>query len=313
MSAISSSSYSGHVLVLFGPTASGKTSIAVDLAQRLPVEVVSADSRQIRKRMSIGTAAPSETERTLVPHHLVSVVEPDAPWTVTDWLSGAHAALSDIWSRGRLPLLVAGTGYYAWSLLEGRSIPKVAPNLELRSELERLAEDQGSEALHELLAERDPRSARRIESRNVRRVVRALEIIDATNAPVPSLRRDPPNFTWTAVGLQWPRSLLYERADRRATEMYDAGLLEETRSLVMRYGDRFEALRSIGYAEALQVIEGNWSSDQALLRTQSETHRLIRMQGTWFRKDDSRIHWLDARIHDNVLTAIEEKALSHVR
>lgn len=302
-----------HLAVLLGATASGKTGVAVDLAARLPVEVISADSRQIRRGMRIGTAAPTDDELAAVPHHLVAIVEPDAPWTVTDWLEGARAALEEVWDRGGAPLLVAGTGHYAWSLLEGRSIPQVPPNAELRAELEVFAADRGADALHARLATVDAASAERIEARNVRRVIRALEIVEGTGKPVPPLRNEPPDFSWNAIGLRWPREELYARADERAVAMYDRGLIEETRALVEAHGDGFDALDSMGYAEALRVIDGSWTRAEALERTRTATHRLIRMQDTWFRADDERICWVDARDHDAVLRAVEGATVAPVR
>lgn len=302
-----------HLIALFGATASGKTGVAVDLASRLPIEVVSADSRQIRRGMLIGTAAPTEDELAAVPHHLIGIVEPDAPWTLTDWLGRARQALDDIWSRDRIPLLLAGTGQYAWALLEGRVAPAVPPNEELRRELEAIVADGRAEELHARLQALDPASAERIDIRNPRRVIRALEIIEATGAPVPPLKVEPPDFTWNAIGLRWDRAQLYQRADQRAEAMYAAGLVEETRTLVDRYGDTFDALRSIGYAEALRVLDRSWSEAEALARTKTQTHRLIRMQATWFRADDERIDWIDAQTPEAVRSAIEGVATAPLR
>jgi len=302
-----------QLVALLGATASGKTEIAVRLRERLPIEVVSADSRQVRRGMRIGTAAPTEAELAAVPHHLVGVVEPDAAWTVADWLDGARAALESIWARNGVPLLVAGTGHYAWSLLEGRSIPRVAPNAELRAELEAFADEQGDAALVARLERVDPVSAGRIDGRNRRRVIRALEIVEATGEPVPPLNDAPPDFEWAAVGLRWPRRELYARADRRAERMYADGLVEETRELVGRHGREFDALTSIGYAEALRVVEGEWTAGRAVERTKTATHRLIRMQGTWFREGDERIRWVDAREPEAVLDAVEAAVTAPVR
>ena len=302
-----------HLVALFGATASGKTAVAADVARRLPVEVVSADSRQIRRGMRIGTAAPTDEELAAVPHHLIAIVEPDTPWTLIDWLEAARTTLEDVWSRGKQPLLLAGTGHYAWALLEGHTVPRVAPNPTLRDELEAFAGRKGAGALHARLETVDPASAARIDASNPRRVIRALEIIEATGTAVPPLRRKAPDFSWNAVGLRWPRTELYARADGRATAMYQAGLVEETRALVTAHDDRFEALSSIGYAEALHVIDGTWTREQAIERTQTATHRLIRMQGTWFRDDDKRICWVDAQNRGAVVAAIEGAANPPVR
>jgi tRNA dimethylallyltransferase len=304
---------SAHVVALLGPTASGKTAIAVEIARRMPIEVVSADSRQIRREMHIGTAAPTDDELSAVPHHLVDVTAPDAPWTLADFLGGARAAIDEIHNRGRTPLLLGGTGQYIWALLEGWEVPAVEPNADLRVRLERDADNDGVAALHARLASLDPASADRIDARNVRRVIRALEIIDATGEPVPPLNRRGPDFSWSAVGVRWERSGLHQRADARAQEMYASGLIEETRALVTRYGREFGALRSIGYAEALQVIDGELTEAEALDRARIETHRLIRMQATWFSADDQRIEWFDAAESGAVAAAVVAAAHAPVR
>ena len=213
----------GPLLALLGPTASGKTEAAVALARVLPVEVVAADSRQLRRGMRIGTAAPSDAELDAVPHHVVGIVEPDAPWTLADWLQAARAAIASCHERGRLPLLVAGTGQYAWALLEGWRVPAVPPDPVLRAELEALAARAGVQALGERLARVDPASATRIGERNARRLMRAMEIVETTGAPVPPLERGDPGVSWRAVGLRRPRSELYARADERAASIYAGG------------------------------------------------------------------------------------------
>ena len=305
--------FRGHLVALLGATASGKTAAAVHVARSLPIEVVSADSRQIRRGMRIGTAAPSDDELAAVPHHLVGIVEPDAPWTLADFLERSHAAIEDIWSRGRLPLLVGGTGQYVWALLEGWRVPAVPPNPGLRADLEVLAANDGNEAVRDRLAAVDPASAERVDMRNLRRLVRALEIVEATGRPVEPLRREPPPWTWSAVGLSRPREELYARVDARAAAMYRDGLVAETAALIERFGPDFDALRSVGYAEAARVVADDWDQAAALERTKTETHRLIRQQGTWFRADDERVAWVDASNADVVTAAVEAAARAPVR
>jgi len=302
-----------RLVAVLGATASGKTAVAAAAAREHPFEVVSADSRQLRRGMVIGTASPTPHERAAVPHHLVEIVEPDAPWTLSDWLDAANAALDDIWSRDATPLLVAGTGQYAWALLEGWQVPRVEPNAERRAELERLAADHGTEAVHQLLANLDPQRAARIEPQNLRRVIRAIEIVEATGEPVRLLERRAPEWSWHAVGLRWPREALYDRADRRAEAMYRAGLVEETRSLMERFGDSFDALRSMGYAEAAALLRGDLTAQLALERTKTATHRLIRQQGNWFHRDDPRIEWIDGDDEAAAVAAVVAAALSTVR
>jgi tRNA dimethylallyltransferase len=302
-----------HLVAVVGPTASGKTAAAVEAAQRLEIEVVSADSRQVRAGMRIGTAAPTDAERTAVTHHLVEIVQPDQAFTLVDWLEAAREAIEAIWERGRLPLVVGGTGQYVWALLEGWAVPRVPPNPALREELERLAEREGAETLHRRLAAVDAASAARIDARNVRRVIRALEIVEATGEPVPPLKPRDPGFTWSTIGLHWPREELYRRIDDRTVGMFDQGLIEETRGLVERYGRTFRALRTIGYHEALDVIDGELSVEQAIERTQHATHRLVRMQANWFGMHDPRIEWVDGSDLDAAADAIVAAARRAVR
>ena len=255
--------------------------------------------------MRIGTAAPAETELAAVPHHLVGVAGPCAPWTLADFLAGAHGALDAIWARGRLPLLVGGTGQYVWALLEGWRPPPAPPDPALRARLEREARERGPQAVHARLAALDPRSAARIDARNLRRTIRAIEIVEATGAPIAPLRRAPPPWPWRAVGLAWPHEALDARTDARAARMYAAGLVAETRALIARCGADFEALRAIGYAEAARVVAGEWDEATALARTQRATRRLIRRQAAWFRADDGRIAWRDGADLGGVVRAVE--------
>ena len=302
-----------QLVALLGATASGKTAVAAAAARQYPFEVISADSRQLRRGMLIGTASPTPAERAVVPHHLVEIADPDAAWTLANWLDAAHEVLEEVWSRGATPLLVAGTGQYAWALLEGWQVPRVPPNAERRAELETLAAADGVTAVHALLDVLDPARAARIEPANLRRVIRAIEIVEATGEGVRPLERRSPDWPWHAIGLRWPREALYDRADRRVEAMFDARLIEETRSLVERYGDSFEALRSMGYAEVVQFLRGDLTREQALERAKTATHRLIRSQENWFRGDDDRIDWIDGSDPDAAASAVVAAARTLVR
>ena len=302
-----------HVVALIGPTASGKTAVAVAASMRLSLEVISADSRQLRSEMRIGTAAPDEAELAAVPHHLIGTVAPDAPWSLPDWLRAARTAIEGTWERGRLPLLVGGTGQYVWALLDGWEVPEVPPDHALRARLEAFAMEHGAPALHASLAAVDAASAERIDPQNVRRVVRALEIVEVTGKPVPPLTPRDPGFTWSVIGLRWPREALHARADARVASMFAAGLVEETRALVAGHGRGYPALDSIGYREALAVLDGECDEAEAIRRTRIATHRLIRMQATWFREDDPRIEWVDGADVEAAVAAIERAAQRPVR
>jgi tRNA dimethylallyltransferase len=308
---VSDTSSPRHLVALVGATASGKTAAAVAIAQRLPVEVISADSRQVRSEMRIGTAAPTDEELTAVPHHLVGVVRPDAPWSLADFLGHARAALEDIWSRGKLPLVVGGTGQYVWALLEGWQPPVVPPDYALRAELETLAAEGGADVLYARLEQLDAEAAARVDRRNPRRLIRAIEVALAGGRAVTRPRT--PDFTWAAVGLDWSREALHARADARVEQMYAAGLVEETCELLQRYPADLPAFQSIGYAEAARFVNGGWTLDEAIARTKIATHRLIRMQATWFRRDDPRIDWVDGSNLEAVVSAVEAAARPRVR
>lgn len=302
-----------NLIALFGATASGKTAFAVEIAKHYPIEVISADSRQVRKKMTIGTAAPTVDELHAVEHHLIAIVEPDAPWTIEEWLKRATIAANDIFNRNHIPLLLAGTGQYAWSFLKGLKIPPIPPDIEFRSKLEKIAALEGANVLYEKLRKIDSASADRIDYRNTRRVIRALEINHFTGKPVQPITKIPPDFSWDIIGLDWERSDLYSRADKRVELMYEIGLIEETNNLIQKYGTEFEALKSIGYSQVRDYINGLISKEKAIKLTQLDTHRLIRMQDTWFRKDDSTINWVEGNNPKSVLSSIEHIVGKHVR
>ncbi|MGH2351126.1 MAG: tRNA (adenosine(37)-N6)-dimethylallyltransferase MiaA [Chloroflexota bacterium] len=283
------------VLALVGPTATGKTALSLALAERLPVEIVSADSRMVYRWMDIGTAKPSWEERTRVPHHLVDVVDPDEPYSVALYQQQALAAIGRIHARGRLPLLVGGTGLYVRAVCDGLRIPAVTPDETYRRELEERAAREGWPALQAELAQVDPASAARIDPRNVRRVIRALEVQRATGVPFSAWQeRRPPPFRTVFAGLDVPRPLLYERIDRRVLEQIDAGLIEEVRALVARgYDSNLVSMSGFGYREIGQFLRGECDRATAIARYQQATRHYARRQLTWFRPD-ARIHWFDA-------------------
>lgn len=280
-----------RLIAIVGPTAAGKTALAVSVARTIGGEIVSADSRQVYKGMDIGTAKPSPAERAAVPHHLIDVVDPDEQFSLGTWLELAQSALADIWSRGRQPLLVGGTGQYVWALLEGWRVPRVAPNAELRA---RLQQKPATELLEEL--ERlDPEALRFIDPRNLRRVVRALEVCHATGKPFSWWRaKGPPAFQTLILGLRLPREELYRRIDDRVDAMIAAGLVDEVRSLLAAgYSPDLPSMSGIGYKEICQHLAGEIDLATAVQRTKWATHRFARHQQAWFKSTDSRIQWVE--------------------
>jgi tRNA dimethylallyltransferase len=288
------------LIAVVGPTATSKTALGIRLARAIDGEIVGADSRQVYRRMDIGTAKPTPEERALTPHHLLDVVDPDEPFSLAQYLELATAALDDIWARGRQPLLVGGSGQYVWALLEGWTVPRLPPQPELRRALEERAAEEGPEALHRELARVDQRAAAGIDPRNVRRVIRALEVYQATGRPISFWQeKAPPSWETLVLGLTCPRDELYRRIDARVDGMIEAGLVDEVRGLLaMGYSRELPSMSGIGYREVSQHLAGELDLSTAVERIKTATHRLARQQATWFRRDDSRIRWIDVSLGD---------------
>jgi tRNA dimethylallyltransferase len=283
----------GNLLVILGPTAVGKTGLAIELAQALNGEIISADSRQIYRYMDIGTAKPTPAQRRAVPHHLLDVVNPDENLALAQYQKMAYEAIDAVHQRGRLPLLVGGTGQYITAVVEGWRIPQVPPNDRLRAELEAFAAEYGSQALHDRLRALDPTAAANINHRNVRRVVRALEVCLETGQPISELqRRHPPPYRIRTVGLTLERETLYRIADARVEQMMAEGFLDEARRLLdMGYSPKLPSMSGLGYAELSAHLAGTISLEQAVEDTKNATHDFVRRQYTWFRGHDNGILW----------------------
>jgi tRNA dimethylallyltransferase len=278
----------GELLVIAGPTASGKTALALELAERRGGEIVSADSQQLYRYFDIGTAKPGEEELRRVPHHLVSVVEPSEQLNAGRYRELAEAAIADIRARGRLPIVAGGTGLYLKVLLHG-VMPGPGASPEIRARIKREAAEQGREALHRRLAEVDPESAARILPRDLVRVERALEIYELTGAAASATRRahgfQEQRHRFRMYVLDPPRESLYSAIDARVQRMFERGLLEEVRSLVARGFRDAPPMRSLGYAQALAAVEGRLSVEAAIETAARQTRRYAKRQITWFRKE----------------------------
>lgn len=284
------------VVAIVGPTASGKSRVALELAPNWAGEIVNADSRQIYRGLDIGTAKPSAAERRRVPHHLYDICGPEETYSLARYGVDARAAFEDIWSRGGVPLLVGGTGQYVWSLLEGWTVPAVPPNAELRRRLEDEAAREGAAALHSRLEAVDPVAAARIDARNVRRVIRALEVFEATGRTISSVqaKRDP-GFDSRVFGLRVERDELHRRIEERTGEMFAGGLVAEVRALLdAGVAASSPSMSSIGYAEVAKYLSGEITVEEAAVLTARATKRLAKRQLQWFRPSDERIHWVRA-------------------
>jgi tRNA dimethylallyltransferase len=246
--------------------------------------------------MDIGTAKATAEERAAVPHHLIDVVDPDEPYTLADYQETAYAAIEAIHARGGLPLLVGGTGLYVRAALDGFAIPRVPPNAAVRASLEAIAQKEGSQALHARLEAVDPRAAARIDHRNVRRVVRALEVFEVTGRRISEQQSGAaPPWRVLTVGLTAERTELYRRIDTRVDWQMENGLLDETEGLIARgYGCELPSMSSLGYRQICMYLRGELSLDAAVELIKTRTHRFARQQYTWFRLDDPSISWLQA-------------------
>ena len=280
------------LITIVGPTGTGKTALALALAQRIDGEIVGADSRQVYRHMDIGTAKPSAEERSRARHHLIDVAEPDEPFSLGSWLELAQAALEDVWTRGGRPMLVGGTGQYVWALLEGWRVPRVPPQPAFRRRMER----RDAADLFEEVRRIDPTAAQRLDPSNRRRLIRALEVYEVTRRPISYWQaKEPPDFETLVIGLRLPRDELYRRIDERVERMMAAGLTEEARNLLaMGYSRDLPSMSGIGYKEACAHLAGEMTLAEAAARIKTETHRLARHQNAWFKAADPRIHWLDA-------------------
>lgn len=296
------------LVVIVGPTAVGKTEVAIRLALALDGEIISADSRQVYRRMDIGTAKPSLQERQQVPHHLIDILDPDEELTLADYQQRAYAAIDDVLARDKLPLLVGGTGQYVRAVIEGWSVPHVPPQPALRADLETIADVYGAAVLHASLAAVVPAAAASIDQRNVRRVVRALEVYMVSGVPISALqRRQPPPYRILRIGLTRPRPSLYARIDARVDRMIAEGLVEEIRSLLEAgYGWGLSAMHSLGYVQFRGYLQGTMTLEEAVHAVKRETRRFVRQQYTWFRLDDAAIRWfdLDSTSFEEILSCV---------
>jgi tRNA dimethylallyltransferase len=284
------------LVVIVGPTAAGKTRLAIALARRFSGEIINADSRQVYRFMDIGTAKPTPQERQQARHQLLDILDPSQDFALGSFLALAITAIKDIRSLQNLPIVVGGTGQYIWALVEGWDVPQVPPDEGFRRLKEQEAREKGGQVLYEELQRIDQQRAWELDPRNVRRVIRALEIYHATRRkPSDYQKRVSPSETPLIIGLTLPRENLYQRIDQRVDKMMEAGLLEEVKSIAgMGYQLGQGPLDSPGYRELGQHLNGEISLEEAVQRTRFQTHHIARRQYTWFKPGDPRIRWLDA-------------------
>lgn len=284
------------LIVILGPTAVGKTETAIELARRLEGEIVSADSRLLYRGMDIGTAKPTPAEQATVPHHLIDVADPDEVWSLALFQKEAHRVIREIHSRGRLPFLVGGTGQYVRAICQGWEAPPVEPDPRLRAALEAWTQQVGQDGLHARLARLDPQAAAGIDARNLRRTIRALEVILTTGRLFSAQRQSGPSpYNLLLLGLTRPRPELYARIDQRVDAMFAAGLVEEVRGLLSKgYSPDLPPFSAIGYREVIAHLQGETSLGEAVAQIKRATRVFVRRQANWFKPTDPDIHWFQA-------------------
>jgi tRNA dimethylallyltransferase len=293
------------LVLIIGPTAVGKTELAIQLAERLNGEIVSADSRLFYRGMDIGTAKPTREEQMRVPHHLVDIADPDEILSLAVFQQKARDVIANIHIRNKIPFLVGGTGQYIRAVTEGWNPPEVEPDVRLRNELERLKDKNDIYWLYERLKYLDPLAAERIDPRNYRRTIRALEVIMTTGRRFSEQRGQSESpYHLITIGLTRPRPELYERVDQRIDAMFANGFLEEVKTLLAKgYSSSLPTMSAIGYRECIRVVKGELSEEQARAEIRRATRIFVRRQANWFKESDPNIKWF--KVEEGVVETIE--------
>ncbi len=284
------------IITVEGPTASGKTSLGIEIALKYGGEIVSADSMQIYKHMDIGSAKPTAEELAAVPHHMISIAEPTVNYSLSDYVTEARKAIADIHERGKIPVIVGGTGLYINTLINNINLSEETPNSDLRHELERYAEEQGNEALHMRLEKIDPEAARNIHMNNVKRVIRAIEIYENTGITMTEqIRRSKSAgkiYEAHEYGVRYEREVLYDRINRRVDMMLESGLVGEVKACLKLGCTRDNtSMQGIGYKEVIDYLEDKCDFDTMAERIKQESRRYAKRQITWFKRNN--ITWLE--------------------
>ena len=295
------------LILVVGPTAVGKTELAIQLAEKLNGEIISADSRLFYRGMDIGTAKPSREELARVPHYLIDIVNPDETLSLAVFQEKAKNIIADIHTRGKLPFLVGGTGQYVRAVTQGWTPPEVIADERLRGELEKLKDEKGAKWLHARLEYLDPESAAKIDARNVRRTIRALEVILTTGRKFSEQRGQIESpYRLITIGLTRPRVELYERVDQRIDAMFANGFVDEVKGLLASpqgCSPTLPSMSAIGYRECVRVVNDEWSIEQAKVEMRRATRSFVRRQANWFKESDPNITWF--KVVDGVVEQVE--------
>ena len=280
------------LIIIAGPTASGKTDLAINLAKRLKGEIISADSRLVYKDFNIGTAKPTSEELKQAKHHLIDVVEPTFNYTAAIYKKESHTIIDNLHKEGKIPILAGGTGFYISAAVDGLNIPEVKPDEPYRNSLKTIAEEQGNAELHKMLEKIDPLAAKKLHHNDSFRIIRALEVYHKTGKPISELQTKAPcPYNLIYIGLNAEkRDFLYNRINQRVFTMIETGLVEEVKFLIAKYGKTLSLLKTLGYKEVVEFLECECSYNAMIENIQKNTRHFARRQLIWFRKDD-RINW----------------------
>ncbi|HHU49026.1 MAG: tRNA (adenosine(37)-N6)-dimethylallyltransferase MiaA [Caldicoprobacterales bacterium] len=297
------------LIVITGPTASGKTDLAIQTAKRLNGEIISADSMQIYRYMNIGTAKPTIEERQGIPHHMIDIIDPDEEYNVALFQKHANVLIREIAGRGRLPILAGGSGLYVNSIIYPMNFTDAVDDPAYRSNLKKILEENGVIYLHNLLKQVDPDTAFKLHPNDTRRIIRALEVYHLTGKTMKEYRQNyremEPQYNLLLYGLTMDRQTLYRRINQRVDKMINAGLVREVISLLDRgYGKDLVSMQGLGYKEIVSYLEGLVTLEEAIEILKRDTRRFAKRQLTWFKRED-RILWLDRYAFDD-LSALAE-------
>lgn len=312
-----------RIVLIVGPTASGKTEISIKLAHKINAEIISADSMQIYKKMNIGTAKPSIEEMQGIKHYLINEIEPDEEFSVALFKKRSEFYIENIIKKDKIPLIVGGTGLYVNSLVQTWDFTSAKPNEKIRIELEHIVKEKGNEFLHNMLMEIDPLSANKIHPNNVKRIIRALEIYKTSGIAKSQwderTMENKLKYEPILIGLNMDRKLLYDRINLRVDLMINNGLIDEVKRLIEEgYSETLVSMQGLGYKEIVKYLNGNYSLEEAIEIIKRDTRRFAKRQLTWFRRDN-RISWFFTDEYENkdkilidILKILEEKGINSI-
>ncbi|SEF47017.1 tRNA dimethylallyltransferase [Caloramator fervidus] len=299
-----------NIVIIAGPTASGKTAIGIEVAKRINGEVVSADSMQIYKYMDIGSAKPTKEEMQGIPHHMIDIIDPKQEFSVALYREMAVKCIDDIIDRGKVPIVVGGTGLYINSLTYPLDFTETAKDEEYRKYLQKLAEEKGNKYVHEMLKEVDPESYERLHVNDLKRIIRALEVYKNTGKPISEFQKESKkkeiDYNIAYIGLIMDREKLYERINKRVDKMFEQGLIEEVKRLKeMGYTRDMISMQGIGYKEVFDYLDGYLTLDEVKDIIKQNTRRYAKRQLTWFRRED-RIRWFNLDEYNNIDEVVDD-------